>query len=91
MCISSPLRAQHNGFEAGWDAIRHKLSTEQQKPMDELLEDFEGLHEVKRIALSAYIDVLADKKLKDKGHEKSVTPRTLNFAFMGNPGTYYIC
>lgn len=62
------------------------LTQEQQKPMEELLE-LVGLESVKRKALEIYSSVLAKKKMKENNYAKAVVDRTLNFAFMGNPGT----
>ena len=44
-----------------------------------------GLAEVKRKALAIYKSVLADAALRQQNIE--ATPITLNFAFVGNPGT----
>ena len=70
-----------------WNKIKKYITEEQCKPMDELLH-LEGLDEVKNVALSIYTDVLADKKLKSKGYSQSVVPKSLNFAFVGNPGKW---
>ncbi|MCP5493816.1 MAG: AAA family ATPase [Leptospiraceae bacterium] len=73
-------------IQAEWNELKSKLSAEQQKPMEELLQ-LEGLAQVKRYALQMYIDTLADKKLKEKGHLESIGSKTMNYVFAGNPGT----
>lgn len=69
-----------------WKKISEQLTREQKKPMEELLQ-LVGLESVKRKALEIYSSVLAKKKMKEKNFTKAVVDRTLNFAFMGNPGT----
>jgi DNA polymerase III delta prime subunit len=46
-----------------------------------------GLEAVKSQALSIFLSVLGDKQLKQRGFGDAVSPSTLNFAFVGNPGT----
>ena len=46
-----------------------------------------GLKEVKKVAMTLYEDTLADQRLREDGREKSVAPKSLNFTFLGNPGT----
>ena len=70
-----------------WDKIKTKLTSKQQEPMNQLLFKMEGLYEVKKIALNVFIDHLADLKLSKNGFQQSAHPRTLNFTFVGNPGT----
>ena len=73
-------------IEARWNTLRPQLSEGQRAPMDRLL-GLVGLAAVKRMALQVYTGVLADKKLTDDQHASCVVPMTLNFAFVGNPGT----
>ncbi|MBT5215985.1 AAA family ATPase, partial [Candidatus Woesearchaeota archaeon] len=73
-------------YQTKWEQLRQSLTHEQQKPMETLLQ-MVGLSQVKQEALSIYEDVLANKRLMDDGHPKSTKPRTLNFGFVGNPGT----
>ena len=70
-----------------WGKIKSKLTSKQQEPMHQLLFKMEGLYEVKQIALNIFIDHLADLKLFKNGFQQSAHPRTLNFTFVGNPGT----
>jgi Mg-chelatase subunit ChlI len=37
--------------------------------------------------MGIFESVLSDKKLRESGFAKAATSPTLNFAFMGNPGT----
>lgn len=80
--VSSPLEE----LKEKWRELSAQLTTEQQKPMEELLE-LVGLESVKRKALEIYSSVLAKQKMKANNYAKAVVDRTLNFAFMGNPGT----
>jgi hypothetical protein len=76
---SSPVDKQ-------WVRLREMLTDAQREPMEELLK-MTGLAQVKLTALGIYADVLADEKLREDGFGDAVRPRTLNFAFLGNPGT----
>ena len=63
----------------------------QRKPMEKLLRLI-GLWKVKRHALQIYADVLADAKLAAAGMGQAPDAaadagKSLNFAFVGNPGT----
>ena len=71
-----------------WDAVvsAGKLSEQQCAPMIELL-NLAGLNEVKRKAIAIYRNVLSDKKLRDNNFKSSVVNASLNFAFIGNPGS----
>jgi hypothetical protein len=69
-----------------WEEIKGLLSEEQKKPMEKLLK-MEGLRTVKELAISIYADILADQKLRERNFHESIEPRTLNFSFVGNPGT----
>jgi AAA+ superfamily predicted ATPase len=73
-------------LESRWTDLSARLSPAQRKPMDELLK-LTGLDAVKQVALDVYASVLANKQLKAAGHDKAVSQETLNFAFLGNPGT----
>jgi AAA+ superfamily predicted ATPase len=73
-------------LESRWTDLSARLSPAQRKPMDELLK-LTGLDTVKKVALDVYASVLANKQLKAAGHGKAVSQETLNFAFLGNPGT----
>jgi hypothetical protein len=65
--------------------MKGHLTAKQQEPMEKLLK-LEGLHRVKQHALDIYNDVLADARLTREGFASSISPRTLNFVFSGNPG-----
>jgi hypothetical protein len=71
-----------------WESLatEMKLSAQQRKPFDALLE-LVGLEEVKRIALRLFSETLADTRLKASNQASAIGPRTLNFVFAGNPGT----
>jgi hypothetical protein len=73
-------------ISAEWQSLKRLLSDAQCAPMEELL-TLVGLETVKRIAMSIYRSVLADKELRDNKRDNAVVPMSLNFAFMGNPGT----
>ncbi len=73
-------------LESRWTDLSVRLTPAQRKPMDELLK-LTGLDAVKQVALDVYASVLANKQLKAAGHDKAVSQETLNFAFLGNPGT----
>ena len=73
-------------LEARWAELSAHLTPAQRKPMDELLR-LTGLDAVKKVALDVYSSVLADQKLAQAGHGRAAARETLNFAFVGNPGT----
>lgn len=75
-----------SGLAAKWEKLKYGLNSQQMKPMDELMA-LTGLERVKEIALKIYSSVLAKQKLKENGRVVAVAKPTLNFAFMGNPGT----
>lgn len=60
------------------------LKETEKEPLIELMKLI-GLKEVKELSLSMFEDNLADKLLKDKGFQKSVKTKALNFTFVGNP------
>ena len=82
----SSARAPADATRSQWETFKNKLSKKQQEPMERLL-DMTGLEPVKQIALEVYRGVLADARLVNEGHSKAVGQRTLNYAFLGNPGT----
>ena len=45
------------------------------------------MSQAKAKAMSVYSSVLADQKLRNEKRDKSIVPATLNFSFLGNPGT----
>jgi hypothetical protein len=73
-------------LETRWAELSAKLAPGQRKPMEELLK-LTGLDAVKKVALDVYGSVLADEQLKRAGHARAMARETLNFAFVGNPGT----
>ncbi len=81
-----PSTTPKTQLELDFDVLMQSLTAEERKPLDELMR-MVGLDEVKRLALSLFRDNLADKRLRAAGFQASVEPRTLNFCFMGNPGT----
>ena len=78
-------RTHESPLIARWRSIESLLSPQQREPMEKLLK-LEGLHRVKEHAMDIYNDVLADARLKREGFGSSISPRTLNFVFSGNPG-----
>ena len=71
---------------AQWESFKEQLSKKQREPMEKLLA-MTGLENVKQIALEVYRGVLADERLVREGAPNAVGQRTLNYAFLGNPGT----
>lgn len=67
-------------------ATKLNLTKEQKTPMDSILA-LSGLEEVKRVALKVYSSTLAAQQLKNTGNETSIFSKSINFAFVGNPGT----
>ncbi len=80
------VRRAASDVEDKWEELKEMLTEEQRAPMEKLL-GLVGLHEVKRVALSAYADVLANTRLKQNGYTNAVQPNAMNYAFVGNPGT----
>ena len=73
-------------IETKWNKLKKNLKKSQQEPMERLMK-LTGLDAVKQQALNIYADILADQKLKRNDRENAIMKRTLNFSFMGNPGT----
>eukprot|EP00918_Siedleckia_nematoides_P036676 GHVU01079596.1.p1 GENE.GHVU01079596.1~~GHVU01079596.1.p1 ORF type:complete len:253 (+),score=34.71 GHVU01079596.1:97-759(+) len=75
-------RREVEELQERWNKINEKvpLSQEQREPIEELLK-LTGLCAVKKIALRVYEDVIGVRDLEGHGESKS-----LNFAFIGNPG-----
>ncbi|KAI3646660.1 hypothetical protein MP228_009588 [Amoeboaphelidium protococcarum] len=71
-----------------WTAIAEELNLTdvQRKPMNELM-DLVGLLEVKRLAMNLYKDCIQNARLLEQGYSEAVFPMSLNFMFVGNPGT----
>jgi hypothetical protein len=82
----TPQGPADDSIDAQWDQIKGQLNAAQREPMEELLA-LTGLAEVKEVALEIYEGVLGEQKLIQNGRERSVGEGSLNFVFMGNPGT----
>ena len=90
--IGSALRASKGGDESSmqqdqfYARILRSFDEGKVAPLREL-DSMVGLEKVKVVARSLYVDAMTDSLLKSKGHGHSIVPRSLNFAFLGNPGT----
>ena len=78
--------ARLTATEQRWANLQQRLNGAQQEPMKRLM-SLVGLSTVKEEALGIYESVLADDKLRREGHAGAALSPTLNFTFMGNPGT----
>ncbi len=72
-----------------WEILRVTLQPDQHKPMDELMQ-MVGIDGVKKRALEIYDSVLSSKSLSPD-EPTDGEQRTLNFAFVGNPGAFWHC
>ena len=78
--------ANYDKVEHEWMLLKENLQSAQLQAMEELM-TMVGLDSVKRKAMDIFIDVLADQQLKDSGYQRAVAAKSLNFTFLGNPGT----
>ena len=73
-----------SSLQREWETLKETLQPDQRKPMDDLMQ-MVGIDGVKRRALEIYDSVLSSKSLSSQ-EPRDGEQRTLNFAFVGNPG-----
>jgi hypothetical protein len=82
----APSVSAQEALEEKWAALSERLADEQCEPMDALMDmvGLDGPGGPKATALDMYVLGLNDKEERAKGQKP--TPRSLNYAFVGNPG-----